>query len=404
MGHAKAGPFVNGGAPALNAGNMNVLDSQYDDVMADIPTLYIPAQLPPNVTARTKRYDPAKFLYNGHASNLRAFRDLVANARSGGLARVSFIGDSKVKGLNASAPNIVHAANSWPARVVSALEGRGVPVAGTGFTFAGSGGTRYDDRFTLGTGWSATSTTTINFMTCTTSGATLTYAADRVGTIVEILTLSNSAPFQYRIDGGSWVTVTPSGSNVVVTVSVTGLSSTLHTVDIQPTTSSQTYILAVGARGSSGLLSTNEAIIGSTATDWANNSAWYYSGPITASIPATCAVISLGINDMRSSTLTAFTTGMTALITQQQTLGRAVALVVPTPAAITDHPLSAWWPFVNELYNLADSFDLPLVDLTDQAGTWEIENAAGKTSDNLHESPFGYAADAEAVLSLFQAG
>lgn len=38
MGHTKAGPFANGAAPALSAGTMDILDSQYDDAMADART------------------------------------------------------------------------------------------------------------------------------------------------------------------------------------------------------------------------------------------------------------------------------------------------------------------------------------------------------------------------------
>lgn len=40
MGHTKAGPFTNGAAPALSAGVMDILDSQYDNAMADAAVLY----------------------------------------------------------------------------------------------------------------------------------------------------------------------------------------------------------------------------------------------------------------------------------------------------------------------------------------------------------------------------
>lgn len=349
------------------------------------------------------RYDPARHLYNGDAATLRGFRDLVARASSGGLGRLTIIGDSKTAGLfDTGAVGVIDGSKSWPGQLRAMLGSRGIPVAGTGTVFAYLGSTagQGDNRFTFTADWTNTGFNT-HFLQSSTVGGTLTFTSDMPGTIVEILTLSNSGPFEYAIDGGAYTTFTPSGTNVVVPVAVTGLASTNHVVTMRPTTTTKVYLLGVGVRNATGLLVTNHGCSGSATADWLF-SQFYNNGPVAVSRPADAVLLSLGTNDARDGvTAATFKTNLQTLIGQQVSAGRAVGLVVPSPGQVTQIPDSTWAEFVSAYYDLADTNGLPLVDFTDQDGSWDIANAAGKRYDSLHETAMGYRADAATALNLF---
>lgn len=374
--------------------------------LADVAGKYNFSGLPAAAGARTRSFDKARSLYNVKGTNTFAIRAALANALTGaGLATLTFQGDSKTAGFGTNNGLTINGGASMPGRIRSLLGARGYPIAGTGPVFcnqnpgSGSG----DSRWTFSAGWTVTGLNA-NFASATTVGRTATFVSDLPGTVVEIYSLSNSAAFQYSIDGAAAVTVTPNGTNALHVTTVTGLADTVHTVVITTTVAASTYVLAVNVRRTVGLQILNNAICGSTTINWAGGTQFYQSKRVSELMPTDGVFISLGTNDGRSAVpLETYKTNLGTLIAGHQALGRQVGLIVPSPVSTAQISASDWNARIGAMYDVADTYDLPLVDLTDVYGTYDAANAKGLFFDNLHEKEAGYATNAATVLGALAA-
>nr|WP_179282831.1 SGNH/GDSL hydrolase family protein [Rhodococcus sp. 15-1154-1] len=373
---------------------------------ADAARKYNLSGLPTAVGARSKTFDKARSLYNVKGTNTFAIRAALANALTGaGLATLTFQGDSKTAGFGTNAGVSINGAASMPGRIRSLLASRGYPIAGTGPVFCNQnpGGGTGDSRWAFSAGWTV-SGLNANFASANTAGRTATFTSDLPGTVVEIYSLSNSAPFQYTIDGGAPVTVTPSGTNSLHVTTLTGLSDTIHTIVITTTGTATVYVLAVNVRRTVGLQILNNAICGSTTINWAGGTQFYQSKRVAELMPTDGVFISLGTNDGRSAVpIATYKTNLGTLIAGHQALGRQVGLIVPSPVSTAQISASDWNARIAAMYDVADTYDLPLVDLTDVYGTYDAANAKGLFFDNLHEKEAGYATNAATVLGALAA-
>lgn len=386
--------YVDNSTPALSATNLNHLEQ-------GVAAAGIAAGVPSRAGSTAGAYDPSKYLYNANAGNMRAFREVMGIVLAGGLSRIRFIGDSKIAGYEGS--TTIAASKSTPAVLGNLLAARGIPSAGSGFVLASSGASSTDARWSNLTGWTfpnAGANPGATQLTALAANTMLTYTSTETGTEVDIYTLDITAPFQYRIDGGSWTTFTGGGTNVWRIITVSGLANTTHVIDIESTTATATYVSGVSVHGSAGLLIDNWGVCGSRSTDWSSNVAWYYMLNQLAYLSAPhCNFISLGTNDAAGAvTIPTFTTAMSAVITQEQTAGRPCAIIVPTSSQVSTITAATWSTYVAAMYDLADSFNLPLIDLTDQSVTWELANAAGLRTNSEHENNAGYAQNALAIM------
>lgn len=357
--------------------------------------------LPTAAGTRAKRFNAELSLYNATPANMRGFRNALAKARAGGLVTLSFLGDSKIAGLGTNAGASVSGANSMPGCFRTALAGRGYPIAGTGpvFPFSNPAFGTADSRYTFTGTWSAVGgTPNVNFRTATATGSTATFTSDLAGTVMEIRSLSNSAPFTYSIDGGAAVTVTPSGTSVIHTTTVTGLTNTAHTIVFTSTTASSTYLLSMNVRQATGLQVANHGISGSNTTHWIVT-IWYQAKAVAESLPSDGVFLSLGTNDSGTGVATAdFKTNISTIVNAQKALGRPVMLILPTAPAAAHVAYPNWPAYVTAHYDLADSLDVPLLDLTDVQGTQAQALASGMFYDDVHEKEAGYALNAASLL------
>src|SRR5690606_15168028 len=95
------------------------------------------------------------------------------------------------------------------------------------------------------------------------------------GTIVDIFYRGDSAAFDYQIDGGSIVDVTPSGTaNVIEKVTVTDLADTRHIVKIIAPTLGTVGIAGVCIRRATGLVVHNVSLGGSRAAGGTAAQSW----------------------------------------------------------------------------------------------------------------------------------
>lgn len=366
-----------------------------------LSSTFNPKAVPALAGVRAGRFNPALSLYNATPANMRGFRQAIGKLLDGQLVTFSFLGDSKIAGYGTNGGVSIVAANSAPGHFRQMLGARGYSIAGTGPVFASQHASTLNDSRWSFPGWTAGGTNN-NFISASSAGAAATFTSDLAGTVVEINSLSNSAPFTYSIDGGAAVTVTPSGSNVVYTTTITGLANTTHTVVLTTTSATLTYILSVNVRGTSGLQIANHGICSSTATDWTQTN-FYQAKNVAQTLPSNGIFLSLGINDSRNGISAAtFKTNMTTIITGQTGLGRPLMLLVPTNPQTTDPAYTNWAAFVSATYDLSDTLGVPLLDLGDVQGAWTQANTAGLTFDGLHEDSAGYAVNAAALVAALR--
>ena len=99
---------------------------------------------------------------------------------------------------------------------------------------------------------------------CNSANKKATFVSEQPGTVVSIVSLNNNAAatWSYSIDGGTEVTVTPSGAQTVQITNSTGLA---NTVVIKSLTANATFFCGIEVRGASGLSLSRLGIDGATA-------------------------------------------------------------------------------------------------------------------------------------------
>jgi lysophospholipase L1-like esterase len=144
---------------------------------------------------------------------------------------------------------------------------------------------------------------------------------------------------------------------------------------------------------------TNLGIVGSQATtDW-QGSQFYNPNKLALSLPADVVFIELGENDARATIAPAtIQTAIATIVAAHQALGRDVILLTQTPPNSADSLYPLFGPLINVAYNLADTYNIPVVDFNAVYQTWAIANAAGLMYDSLHDNETGYETCAQILL------
>lgn len=358
---------------------------------------------PTNAGARQKPYDSVKFAYNFKSANTLGGRAKLAAAFAGlSYAEILCLGDSKTAGLGTNGGGQYLPARSYPGQLLAGLASRGYSVS-TGWVYpAHNLSVAEEPRLAYTGSWAARNVSTKILYASSTGAGTLTFTSDRPGTIAEIQYLPTSAGFTYSIDGAAAVTVTPSGSGTTpVTVTVTGLSNATHTIAINAAATG-VLVQAFRVRNATGVGVSNAGIAGSTATDWIQQGATP-GGTGNVVTPAPDAVfIQLGINDCRTGIAVAtFSANLAAIVSRfHVSIGKTTILVVPMPPQVADTTTAKWQPYASAIYDVADQYDIPVLDVNDCLVDWATANAAGLTFDSVHENDGGYATTGSAALRL----
>ena len=367
---------------------------------------------PPTGISGAGAYTRVGNVYNFSPNALRKTRAALARAAAGsGYARIVCVGDSITAGKGATN----RYTGSFPSVLRSVLSAQGATGGGTGWCFPFANlGTTNDSRWTYTNFGPYTSgdQTTMNFVSSTTANATLSFTSDQSGTVVDIAYLNNSGAFTYSIDGGAAVTVTPTGTQTIQKVTISGLSNATHTVLITASTASFTAISAIQVRNStSGLLVSNPAVAASKTTPWTTGGSlpWYVSGKFARLVepsPDLVIIEPMVVNDAQTSGgLVAPATSQSNLvdiITQFKGLSGAPEILLvmpptPNPANITT---ATWTPYVQAVYAAADSAGVPLIDVADRWGSYSTANGLGLMFDTYHPSDAGYQDTARAIAAL----
>jgi YD repeat-containing protein len=422
--------FVDNAPPDLDAENLNHLEQGIFDAAADadaassaaqgalVAALPVPAYAPAGLT---NRYNPARSSYNVKSSNTRRWRAALAKAGNGGIGTELWIGDSELGGCNSLTAGTGSDTTVWdrlhaaPRQYAAQMSKRGIPILGNGKIKAYDG-THIDARWSLSAGWS----TGITCTQASHAGEVATYTAERAGDRVYLTYYDYGASadaIHVSIDGASsgagYLSIAPGGTHTWKRAALTGVSVHVGSViTVTTTTNTLTIFADIEVRnGTAGLIVHNAGLSGSQATgsgseSWSDLSGGYSpldqyspgSSPLFLGETPDVVHVALGFFDlMNSATVTAFKTALTA-IRNAFPNSDFVLHVMPWPGSST---LNAWSPYIQAMYQLADTLDVPLLDLQDILGGYTAEAALGLTGDTtVHLLPAAYAIWGTAVAEL----
>lgn len=366
-----------------------MLSTAGDWTLIDESATPVPAQ------RYSRIFDPTRSLYRADGATLRALRATLAK-RDAQPVKILFAGDSLTAGFASTAPGWTDPVRQLGQAIWNqdiGLSGFLVPVGNT-----------YWYQWEFGS-WDTGET---DFPWASGSeSAVLTFTADWAGTIVEIVTSGESAPFAYAIDGGDPTTHTPSGAYGIERVIVDDLADTTHTITITADATGGSYIWAVGVYRPTGLVLVPGGLSGSMASAgyWALSNP--YTGMINslAAADADIAIIELGVNDIFNEVgPEAFGAALSARV---QTCIDNEAIPVLVASHGCQHIAAPWADYLHVFYDVADAKSTPLLDLTDRFGHYADADSwhtlGMDVGDGTHLSDLGNRAKSRSLLDLLTA-
>lgn len=376
---------------------------------AALRAAFVSGGLPAHAGSRIGRFDTQLSIYNLKASNVRRARAAMAAARAGtGTCRITLIGDSLTVGYNN-----VRGSSDPAAYFKSILAATGLTVSEIVHGYSNGYGTGSEPRFTAtGGAWPGGVMVTFPWPSFHNAG---TFTTTGTGTVLEIITSEASAGFSYTIDGGAPATVTTSGASALKVITVTGLSNASHTLVITAAAAGDSYVYAAGFRQATGVIVENAGITSATAGNWIAEpfGAGAGFGPAwslfsTGSPVRDVVIIELGVNEAFTAVPPAtYRANLTSLVGQAQAAGADVMLATSNRPATTSVATATYDAILSAAYDVADTKDIPLLDMADRFGLYTQYNADGlgwdQASDTLHLTASGNAHKARGWASLVTA-
>ncbi|UXM90962.1 right-handed parallel beta-helix repeat-containing protein [Paenarthrobacter sp. JL.01a] len=352
------------------------------------------------VAGKFGTYDKRLNVYNFKPAQVFRLRTALAKAAAGvALGNIAFVGDSTVAGTNGGN---TPATTAWPVLFRNMLPGLGYPSAGSGFVAAYRAASASDPRWTYGSGWGGANGNSNKVANSTTTNA-LTFASVETGTQTHVYYSNAGGPFTVSVDGGAPVTVTPTGASSMGVLTATGLADTTHTISVVRTSGTVEIFGVEIRKTTTGVRIYNAGIAGAKVASLANATwdsvAQTVAGGAASQFTADAIFLCCEINDMTGGggsvvDPATYKTQMQTAITNLRVNGASLILIAANPVQTGD-----FTAYTKALYDLADTNDLPLIDLQDRWGSYTTANARGMMGDTVHPSPAGNADIARNVLN-----
>lgn len=353
-----------------------------------------PRNLPAYVTTAPNQFDANTGWYNLTPANTRRLRAGLGKAVAGlGPSHHFIVGDSLSSYWlgTVSDPTKI-----WHQIMRNRLN---VPIGGTGIVpFADAGGNDGDlvDPRLYGPGSYRQSGGLFWHID---GGTPITFTSDLPGTVASVVYAGGSAPFTITVDGGSPTTITPSGEDLWLVAEVTGLADTTHVVALA--TSGDVYLSGISVNRTSGLIIDRLSFSGASAesflsgnwtpgahTGTANGQVRFSS---VYNITPDVVWVELGANEDTSTD--AAQNAALALITQIMDLFPDADIIFVQGADPGNQTMSGnWASWLTKCYALADSRDIPFLDIAYQLGDQATQLALGlKISSDVHPNAAAHA-------------
>jgi hypothetical protein len=366
------------------------------------------AAAPADVEPRSNRtYEARRNLYLPNGYSVRKTQAALASVAAGqtatSRARLAWVGHSEVAGFGGT-PGV----NDAPVMLRKLLAAR-YPV-GTGLVTAynnnGGTGIPTDARWTFDAGW-AYAGGAFGFgnsqlhRRATAANLNATFTSDILGTNVDIWTFGNSAPFAYTVRDNAGATLstgtlTPTGATATQVIALTGLVNA-KTVTITSTGTAATFLLGVNVRPASAVEVSGFGFWGGEAVDFLP-AQWFNAYADVIAYAPHLAIVQLDVNEaVHGKTPATLQANLSTIVSGFQAAGSEVVLVASCAQSGTT--AAAWSTFRNAVYNVADTYKAPLVDITDRFGPYATATANGLMYDANHPNGAGYADTAQAVFN-----
>lgn len=234
-----------------------------------------------------------------------------------------------------------------------------------------------------------------------TATLTLTTAA---ATDISIYYENSTGTFRYSLDGGSYTTVTGLGDGSIGVVSLTGLSDTTHTIQIDTAGNTGTvYLLGFyetrsAAGGIEILRMGNGGLSGAYLSEFVEN-----VQPIAQTLDLDVLIVILGNNDYRyaSSTPENYVAALTQLADAYSAANPEIGIVFIAPPDTNGTAVIPLVEYRDAMYEFCILNGYEFYNLHDSMGSWSQENALGQFADNLHMNGNGAAKLANEINKLF---
>lgn len=348
---------------------------------------------PAHAGPRRHRFDPVRCAYNWKPSNTRRLRAALGLASYVGASRADMVvlGDSISEGQVGTAT--WNHSGAWSQIMHECLvaggsalgPGAGGVLPGGYNVFFGSAHTNgFDNRVSKTGVWSNNSS---GYISSIADAATLTFpavysgvrAVKGEGTAIDVAyeRLSGGGTFTVSVDGGAPVQVNTAGAQGYLHYTVTGLTDGPHTVVITKTGTAVVRISGISIYRAYGLMVHNLARSGATAEEYAAFTAGgihhrRFNSLTPGSVVGT-VFLSLGANDLYLNNRTAAQVkGYLQTIKELWAQQDIILLNYPEVSA----PSSEGPALHRVLYDLADEWDVPLIDNAARWGTFAEANAA----------------------------
>jgi lysophospholipase L1-like esterase len=403
-----AGDTVTAIANFTSGASFNAANWNYSATYAPIAT----AANRPSGIVLTKRFDPAKQVYNLNQGNFRRWRAALSSAIYGtGVARLNCYGDSITFGY-------LGTPKQWQGSYATQLRNRiakRTSNAGTGVVnlvdYSGD-----DLRWTFAGTWSALAgygPFGASAQQTNTPGSTVAFASDVAcdSFTIHYLTSSGGGTFGGSVDVCYGSTVNANtGSLLYATTTISAGASGLHTLTLTAPASGYLYLIAVEAtNGPSGIRVSRVSKGGAKVSDLvatANGAGASVSTSIDQLNPD-LGILFFGHNEyLQQVAIATYKTNMqTAIDRIRTTKSGDVLLVACIPNSDQSKAITQDM-YRQALYELADTNNLPLLDLAERWGSYAISNAAPLSlyGDVTHPNSKGYGDVAAAVFDVVMQG
>lgn len=355
---------------------------------------YTDPEAPPSyVGARANPFDAATSWYNLTNTSMSNIRGLLAKSQTQRV-RLAFVGHSIIAGSYTSEIGKYDIAS----QTRRFLSGEGTNVNGTGWVFISSNpgsnpALARDARWTSITGWTLSASQYYFYASTTTNGAAAIFQSDYPGTIIEVATYNNTGPISIYVDDVLKDTYTgPGGALAVVIRSITGLDNTKHKVEIRTTSTTASILMAVQVRDSKGMEVTNAGNGGATLNSWATGDMSTLRQATENTVNPDIVVISLDGNELWSGVTAAdYKTAYNEFIDYWAAQG-AKCMMMTAPnldnGVVSQAQREA---YLSAQYDIADTYDLPLLDTTNLFVNYATANTLGWMGDFAHPNDIGHA-------------
>jgi hypothetical protein len=316
--------------------------------------------------------------FNFRTDNIRRIQYGLGDAVAGrGFCDLLVIGDSASSNITSVPPNtnqVVYPV-MWPRQMENRLNARGVPKGGSGWVYpSDSPSIAQDPRWTIVSGWSKQG----SYLQSSANGSVVDFLDVAVtnGIQVQIAYLNSNAAgsFTVAIDGTVVATVSTTNANTVGVWTSGALTAGVHKVRITSVGTPTLALIGAQVSAASGLRIHNESCAGYQAVNtggWANSvypqRGFGVKGMFASAAPHG-VFIGLGGNDFMTggATISTFKTAMTSI--RNDYPNSDVILLCehqPNNANTTD---AVWAQYKAAMYDLAMTFDCPLVDVLKMVG------------------------------------